>query len=382
MNPEDITGDGDINDTSNAIEIVDCAPEEELILSNHSDGVDYIVGCNLNIYKAGIIIEPGTTIFFESDRVLRVDNNGYIEANGSTSEYITFSSSTKIAGAWGGIEIANKDVRNKLQACTIEYAGEANSKCALLVGNAFEARVSIDQCIVRHSSNFGIYVRSDSELLSFSNNTISNTSKASISVFKIAQLNSIESNNQFIESEEFDGVALRNSTTSSSENITINGIKVLFLKDTNIRGPLTISAGSELVMTSDIQVVLKGGGSNIGRIKANGTAANPIIIRGAEPINGFWAGILLEESSVNNSFSNVKLSDGGGRKISGTVTFQPGIANLVVGDGFFGEATKITMTNCEVNNSANCGVFVAKNSTYTPTNVTYNNNVGGNICNE
>lgn len=385
MGDDNDPGGGDSSNTANAIAIEDCRPDGELLLENHSDGVDYIIDCNLRIENEGLIIQPGTTILFETGGGIFIDDSGYMVANGTASMPILFSSETKIMGSYKGIEIATNDTRNSLRYCTIEYAGEmdagiSNNKCALAIGNHIsDTKTIVENCVIGNSSSIGIYIAKNSSLITFSNNKVQNTKLASVSA-RMEHVTAIKGDNQFIDSEQFDGVFLRWTTIDNNENITIDGLKVHFSEDSEIRGPLTIAPGSEIIMATDVQMVVRGNSSNQGRITANGTSSQPIIIRGEVPVSGYWAGILLEESALNNSFAHVKLSDGGGRKIAGSVTGQLGIANLVVGEGFFGEATRITLDNCEVNNSADCGVFVAKNSSYLPTNVSYNNNASGNVC--
>lgn len=368
--------------SSMAINLEECRQDSELILEDHSEGIDYIIDCNLEI-RGSLIIQAGTTISFGSEAQITIDDDAFIKVLGTASKPVKFTSETKIAGAYRGIVVLSNDVRNTFEFCNIEYAGEAsrnNTKGSIIIGsNNDKGKASFSNCTVKNSSSAGIVFMDDATILSFTDNEISVT-KGSSMICELSQMSAIDVSNSFLDSDKFSGIELRNTSLRRTETTAINGVPVYFPNRSYIEGFLKIEAGSTMVMASDVSMTITGFSSASGRIVANGTSAKPIQIKGEEAIPGFWAGILLSSSTTNNSFNHVEMSDGGGRTID--CTWGCEAANLVVGGGagIGGSATSITVNNSDFSNSAGCGVFVVKESSFINNGVTFSNNTKFNVC--
>lgn len=84
---------------------------------------------------------------------------------------------------------------------------------------------------------------------------------------------------------------------------------------------------------------------NSGTLKAEGTAANPIVFTGVNKIKGSWRGIYISTKSVNNILDHVTISYGGGNAFSS----NDNRGNLILYNG------KLSMTNTTLSYSADFG---------------------------
>src|SRR5690606_14548025 len=96
--------------TENAIEW--CGNiDEPTTWTNHTDGVDYVVTCLVQV-KEDFTIEPGTEIVFEDNASFSVLSNALI-AKGTASQPIYFRGKDGLAGEWNGIYFSSDDPANE-----------------------------------------------------------------------------------------------------------------------------------------------------------------------------------------------------------------------------------------------------------------------------
>lgn len=131
---------------------------------------------------------------------------------------------------------------------------------------------------------------------------------------------------------------------------------------TSVEADLTIAPGATFAFALDASLVFRAGSV----IRAQGTAANPIVFTGAESTKGWWQGIWLEDTSnPNNTMANVVIAYGGRSAFHGSV--EP--ANLALGRSL-GRESSLNLTNSTLRDSADHGLFVHSGS-----------NINGDVCN-
>jgi hypothetical protein len=80
----------------------------------------------------------------------------------------------------------------------------------------------------------------------------------------------------------------------------------------DIHAVLTIDPDVLIHVMSDRRIRIR----NVGAIRAMGTADQPVVITGESDTPGFWTGILVESSDVENEFNHVHVSGAGSSNIS------------------------------------------------------------------
>jgi len=82
--------------------------------------------------NSSLTIAAGTTIEFEAQTGIKVNDTGAFIAKGTNADPITFTGVTKIAGSWSGISVEfTQNVRNEISHATIEYGGSSSHQGAI-----------------------------------------------------------------------------------------------------------------------------------------------------------------------------------------------------------------------------------------------------------
>ncbi|TVR35393.1 MAG: right-handed parallel beta-helix repeat-containing protein [Balneolaceae bacterium] len=154
---------------------------ENLDVNYRIDGGDSVVITN------GVVltIEPGTTLEFENDSHIELDEQGGLMADGTESEPIVFTGTTEQAGWWNGIYVREStNPSNVLDWVTVEYGGGdeffRSGSGNVIVGRSGgnDSFIDITNSVLRNSETHGLWVHSDSavnedacEVNTFENNS-------------------------------------------------------------------------------------------------------------------------------------------------------------------------------------------------------------------
>ena len=109
----------------------------------------------------------------------------------------------------------------------------------------------------------------------------------------------------------------------------------------DVRAELTIQPGVTILADADTRIDIESDGV----IKAVGTAAQPITIRGSTANKGFWNGVRVVSGDANNVLEYVNISDAGGSS-----TYP---SNL-----WLASSGKLALTNSTLSNSATNGIYI------------------------
>jgi hypothetical protein len=152
-----------------------------------ASGETHIIDGTVYLKGNTITIEPGAIIKFNANSQIIVGDDPNASttllAVGTAEKPIIFTSAnaTPVAGDWYGVVFDEGTSPNtNLQFCTFEYGGgySDDSQIITVKGNT---KLSMDNCLVRHSSSNGIDLYDDdSRFTSFTNNTISDVVKHAI----------------------------------------------------------------------------------------------------------------------------------------------------------------------------------------------------------
>jgi hypothetical protein len=392
--------------TATTAEIIDSDITTTTTLINRvadSTQADYCITDFIAIKNgAGLIIEPGVTIEFTSDAGISVGTfteRGYLIAEGTSPQKITFTGKTKTPGFWRGIAVSptNVDVRNLLDHCIIEYAGSQmlgsssagfGYKSAIGVGAASNGSVgivSIKNSSIRNNNGKGYSCKGNSGLNQFFNNEFIDNSEQAIYMgatgfSKIDLLTTFSGNG-------FNGI-YQDAIQSSIETIldesthtwvNTNGPYFLSrgIRINNVAAELNLGFGVEVIMGSGTMINSKKGTfSAIGQL-----GANRVNIRGETSGLSSWKGIFIE-SNADNVIQNCDISEGGSEIF--LVNGCNGRANVGV-YYWAGDAGKVTITGCAFRYSGGCGIYNETRSATQRGNLTqsgnsYYRNASDNIC--
>jgi hypothetical protein len=270
--------------------------------------------------NATLTIEPGVTIrFTQSSSGINIRNNSTLKAEGTDAKHIRLIGPTTNKGSWRGVQIEST-TPNVLKYVDILHAGSEDRAygAALYFDNG---KADINNCLIDASFSNGITMQSsNSELLSFGNNVISNCGKAPVytqSGVGAYSLRLMENNNSFTNNANAyihisDDLG-NNSTKGDMTLPHLNGYPWYFESGFPVGSgavqarEFTIEPGAVLLMGSATSITVNGNSHLI----AKGTAQRRITIKGFSDQKGYWQGILVESQTPGTIFDYCDISNGG-----------------------------------------------------------------------
>lgn len=322
---------------------------------------DFIVkvGKKLTL-SAGVVIEA------EGGEEFRIE--GIIKSLGTATCPVLFTSKSKTPGDWYGVFVASTDTANIFDYTIFEYGGYSNSAInkvnVKLPQSSYSGngRASFRNCTFRFSSGYGFVSDDEANVLeTMENCSFSDNGYAPISVCW-EQAEFVKNNCTYTNNAN-NFIFLSAPSQAFTKNIKllkqpipykINGENFILKAK-----PFTLSVGPgvNLVMTNNMHFQFY----DDARADFQGTAAEPIIIKGKNNIPGAWGGFVFWASAADNIFKYVNFSDGGNATTNG---IAKGMLNMV-GNG---SPCRLTVENCTFSNSSNYGVGVYDDPTRTASN--------------
>lgn len=275
--------------------------ENAILVDDPNAPIDYIIDCSVAI-NDDVTIEPGVTIAFDQNAGLKVWSNGSLNAIGTENKPIKLTATDAQKGWWQGIEFSSTNDNNVISHTTIEYATSGgntiNGEGAIAISNS--ASLELTQSTIQKSSQTGLFIETRGvsgtdkdriDAITLQGNTYTeNKSPMSIPFYMIGNLDV----NDDYSGNDMDKVLIH-SRTMTGVSVSMKAINVpyqstgrLHLFDGNNSTHLTIEAGVELEMAPGSNFILFDGTNYLTAI---GTAAEPIIIRGADQTPGSWENI-------------------------------------------------------------------------------------------
>ncbi len=342
------------------------------VLADNPDApIDYIIDCNMNI-PDDVTIEPGVTIAFNQSAGFKVLSSGSLNAVGTGSSLITFTSTNNQRGWWGNIEYLSTNQNNKMSHALIEYGG-ANVNGALSINN--NASLELTNSVIQQSSEAGLYIdtrgitgsdeaRIDAVTLQ-GNTYTQNKNPVSLPFYMVGNL---DAGDDYSGNDE--DKVLIHSRQLRGVSVTMNALNVPYRSTGRLHisigetGPshLTITPGVELEMAAGSNFIVFGGANYL---TAVGTENEKIVIRGASEIPGSWENIIFNRSGPAdlNILEHVDISHA-----RGDINNNGGAMNL----DFINNALKLTLNHVHFSeiSGSNCPIeYVGDLSTLTYSNL-------------
>lgn len=278
-------------------------------LENGPAEVDYCIEGVLNI-TAALDIEPGTVIAIGEDGGIGVYDAGSIKAIGTSAEPIVIKGKTALQGYWRGIHVETNSLNNIFSYVEVSDAGSNYVYCCNEAASLFlkDGRMAIENSTIANGDGYGIVVRPAAEIVEFESNTITTHSDAPM-LLQLKHANSLDGENSDFSGNDKDylkveGGTLGESTTAPKNNVPYRVESGAII---NIYEELILDPGVEILMEENSGL----GVLDQGSFAINGIASQPVIIRGADAVRGYWRGIHIETNSSKNKFTYAEISNAG-----------------------------------------------------------------------
>jgi PKD repeat protein len=337
----------------------------------YTNGID--VGSNDGVT---LTISPGVTIYFEGGPVTTL-NVGYwgeigkLIAVGTPTEKITFTSAAPnpAPGDWGGFIFGTGTQSGTvLDNVVIEYASGNDTEYAALDVNT--NGLQLKNSFIRNIQGIAIHldIERSRRFAAFTNNVIEAPSTAyaikmtTIGVESMGEGNTISGKSIYLLSDSF----------RSDVNVLCRNYDIPYIVDGNVMlgsatladYTFTIEAGCVLKFTPNAGMTIAS--SEHVKFIAVGTAEKPIVFTSASetPAPGDWDGIEFYNRLTTGSIMDHCIVEYGGGRFANITSWTLPTADL------------LTITNCEMNYSAEYGFYSWMSNT-TMANNAYTGNVMG-----
>lgn len=298
------------------------------------------VTTSIKVRNAGkLTIQPGTQIFVEPDAQIELGwagNENILDARGTPANPIRFCRAERAGAAWGGLALRDTvSSSSVLQYTVIEGAGagEGAGGAALVM----ETGVLVDHVWVRESAGVGV-VASDfrdgsAEL------TVAGSAGAALVLSGPGAVHRLPLGGELAENAEPIAHVSFHRLDAATR---FREIGIPYQLDEGLiqatGGDLTVDPGVELRVGVDKTLEMGWAGGEA-EVHIVGTAAAPIVIRGAEARQGSWQGLLIEDTVYSTSIlEHVKIQHGGGTDGSALSIIAPITARDLTFEGNAHEA--------------------------------------------
>ncbi len=291
--------------TPQQIDLASFGDNKNIKLDDLGLDIDYILTDTINLRdNTKLEIAPGVTIDMQSSSAgFDVGDDAALIVKGTADAPVIFKSTN--SSVWTGLRFSSKNKDNALNYLQIQNAdGEEH-----VIGLDFESRVAMDHVTLDGSSNDGIWVGGDAKFTKFTNNTIKNCKGYPLVLDSYAHLGMIGDGNQYENNKQF--IRINPHVFDNVQNAVIKKQPIpLYLADgMNIQGEsgvLTIEPGVELVFEHEKEAII----NDSIQLKIEGTAENPVTMRGMNDEPNFWRGMRFE-STRPSTISGLILSQTG-----------------------------------------------------------------------
>lgn len=339
-----------------------CAIPSGMKLTNHNttgSGVDYIVSCEVEATGGLLDIDPGVTIEFKYETALYIREGATLNARG-TAEMPIIMRGQGAGATWYGLSIWSGNNTSKLANVQIFNAGSGVTFSNVIAGFtqdikaslALWGRADINGLKIVGSDGVGIAI-DDEAKISFANLEITSCKDQPLLTYAGNVNNNFMMNNCVFTNNGSQYIGLfsmsSNAEVDGAVNIPKASIPYLATTDLNFNGETVIAAG--VTIHFENEGIL--GVNSQGSMRINGTAAEPVVIRGKMQSRGFWRGIMVNSDNPGNVFNYLNVADGGSSRLG----LMPEKANIAVADA---REAMLTLNNCTSENvDGGCQVTVS-----------------------
>lgn len=352
-----------------------------------TEGNKYYVEKALNL-------APGTIFEFVAGAGLRMGGpatdcsltTASINATGTANDPIIFRGTVSGKGSWVGIGINSSNPNNKLIYCQIAGAGSAKIFNAGQFGANItlqcDSKVIVQNTTIAESNDYGIYVLDDDAILQdFESNSFTDNETSPIYIH-FPHIGELDGNSNYDTNNS--GAFIQVSGESLIDNnLTVQALNVPYRINVSELGrpvyvekEVTINPGVTFEFNTGSGIILGSPGVDClpttGSLKAIGTAAEPIVFKGATAGQGSWVGIGINSSTAANEFDHCEISGGGSKKLYNA----GGQGNIVIHC-----SGKLKIQNSTIKDSGGWGVDFEQTSSNNldASNIIYENNSAGNV---
>ena len=319
-------------------------------------GVPYEVADTITVRKDSFVtVEPGATFEFTENTGLKF-RRSRLHAAGESDAKIRFTGAREVAGIWKGIVLRESDsVDNLLEHVVVSYAGGDKFSGTRPAGVMFDdyhgkSTFEIRHSEFSHSAGYGLYVEQNTDL-KFAENTLTKNAEGAARIHP-AVVGSLDAASTYSGNEK-ERVHVPGATVKGVE-ATWAAIDAPYVVEETVHfrkdSFLTLPPGVTVKFAENQGLIFRKS-----KLKASGSAEEPILLTGVREVAGFWRGLLLREtSSIDNVLEHVTVEYAGASQ-----TFDGVQPAAVMFDNYHGPIS-VRIGHLAVKNSGAAALHIEK----------------------
>lgn len=308
--------------------------------------IDYIIDGSLTLDgNACLTIEPGVTIAFTGvDGEIIVRENAGLKMVGTASNPITLRGpiNNNNIGSWSKVVYESRRADNQMEYVTFLNGGSYD--CVVSLNG--DGKVSMKHCTIDGSTANGLdmWWGEGDKFYAFENNTIRNCTGYPLVINNVNAINQLGEGNVYVENRK-NCIQITDYGINDGESITFGkqGIPYLFEDGMTVwdGGKMIVSAGVDIRFNANNRMYVSG----MAYLQVNGTASDPVTIRGLEDEPGYWNGIEISSDRTNQ----------GGNYLRYCTVSGSGAEDWVA-DIYFGEDARVALDHVTLDKSNAYGI--------------------------
>ncbi len=348
------------NETVNFVELLgsELIQETETVWKKLQNNIKYRIKDNL-VIKSPLKIEKGAKIGVDTDKYIRIIEEGSLLAKGSSDDPIVFDVLPAGNQKWRGFVVSSSNNESRLEWVEVKNAG--NGQAAYGVDKSAAIGVSNGSFIhVKHvkvlgSDGYGIFVSQNGMLGELDQLTFSGI-KEHVMALPIPMVRGIQgsdittSNNSKNSIEILEGNMNFPSGTEWAE--LSGGITYFLPKSMQVLSGsgLRLMPGVKLAFGQNALLTINQGAF----FAALGTQEKMVELKGEVDQPGYWVGILVKSNNIQNNMRNTHVSGGGSQAF-------PGLGNARANIGVAANSGAIIISQSKITKGSGWGIVVESN---------------------
>lgn len=349
------------------IEVRGNSIKDPVTFNNQSVPYYLIAGSAISI-EAAVILNPGSHFLMAEETGLYTQQNGYLNAEGTSSQPITFEGFVSSTGYWDGIEIKSNNSNNVFDNVIIRHAGNSYVTCCQTPASISfkDGQATIRNTNLSDGEGHGLYIDGDFRLNEYENVTITSHADFPL-VTSIEQLDKLDGMGSDYSGNTKNYILVEQSTMDDPVTIQDANVPYRIGDDIVIESNLIINEGTTFEFDAESSFNVGASGS----LNALGSAGSTIsFLPSAVGSAGFWKGIYIGSNNSMNRMENIEIRGAGSQYI---LCCHDETA-VRVDDG------TLVIENATIADIPGCGISYNAASSVTITNVSYSN-VTTEVCN-
>ncbi|MBK8263683.1 MAG: hypothetical protein IPK80_20390 [Nannocystis sp.] len=271
--------------------------------------------------EAEVVFKPGVEYLVSVDADLEFGWNGQaatVFAEGTAEAPVIFAGAVAEPGSWRGLMVRqNVTTNSRFGHVIVRDAGGGSSYAMEL-----RSKITLDQVRLEGNSA-GIFVAAQGLSASTKDVTVTETEGVPL-VLESEAIHQAPTGGSYVGNMR-DEIEVKGGGVKTSGTMAAVGVPYLISGSLDVfnEAELTIAAGVELVMGPDVDVEIGWNGQTAALI-AQGTAEEPIVLRGRDPVPGWWRGLIIRQNTLSSSkLEHLRIGHAGHNNGGNLVLYRP-----------------------------------------------------------